>query len=105
MSKEIIKQVKEELGLSYVPTEPMELAIKKERERIIGKIDWEIKDRKTMMKLTTGRIKEVFDKNSKKDFDIGFMKWIKNNYEDIQKDSVALWRMEELKEKVQEDAD
>jgi len=39
MGTKIIEEVKEELGLSYVPEEPMELAIKKERDRWIKKFN------------------------------------------------------------------
>ena len=39
----IIEEVKAELRLSYVPIKPMELAIQKERERILKLIDRPIK--------------------------------------------------------------
>jgi len=35
----IIEEVKQELKLGYVPKKPMELAIKKERERILKRLE------------------------------------------------------------------
>lgn len=36
---EIIEEVKKEMKLGYVPVKPMELAIKKEKQRILGLIN------------------------------------------------------------------